>query len=82
LQPHALLCLANNTCVKKTFESQRDRFQKLYRKKAYVHHFTSEGLEASRFDEAIGSLSDLIRMYDDLEASPEHEEPPPRMEVL
>ncbi|XP_078130142.1 tubulin epsilon chain isoform X3 [Sander vitreus] len=67
---HALLALANNTCVKLTFMELRERFIKLYRKKAHLHHYLHvDGMEQSCFSEAISSLSSLIEEYQHLDAT-------------
>ncbi|XP_041716708.1 tubulin epsilon chain isoform X3 [Coregonus clupeaformis] len=67
---HSLLALANNTCVKPTFMELRDRFAKLYRKKAHMHHYLHvDGMEQGCFTEAISSLSSLIEEYSLLDAT-------------
>ncbi|XP_075604042.1 tubulin epsilon chain isoform X3 [Balearica regulorum gibbericeps] len=67
---HSLLALANNTCVKPTFIELKDRFMKLYKKKAHLHHYLHiDGMEQSCFSEAISSLSDLIEEYNELDAT-------------
>ncbi|KAF3844250.1 hypothetical protein F7725_013591 [Dissostichus mawsoni] len=67
---HSLLALANNTCVKTTFMELRERFTKLYRKKAHLHHYLHvEGMEQSHFSEALSSLSSLIEEYQQLDAT-------------
>ncbi|KAK5880600.1 hypothetical protein CesoFtcFv8_023611 [Champsocephalus esox] len=67
---HSLLALANNTCVKSTFMELRERFTKLYRKKAHLHHYLHvEGMERGHFSEALSSLSCLIEEYQQLDAT-------------
>uniref|UniRef100_A0A8C4U0S3 Tubulin epsilon 1 n=1 Tax=Falco tinnunculus TaxID=100819 RepID=A0A8C4U0S3_FALTI len=67
---HSLLALANNTCVKPTFIELKDRFMKLYKKKAHLHHYLHvDGMEQSCFSEAMSSLSDLIEEYNELDAT-------------
>uniref|UniRef100_A0A674GMJ3 Tubulin epsilon 1 n=1 Tax=Taeniopygia guttata TaxID=59729 RepID=A0A674GMJ3_TAEGU len=67
---HSLLALANNTCVKPTFIELKDRFMKLYKKKAHLHHYLQiDGMEQSCFSEAVSSLSDLIEEYNELDAT-------------
>ncbi|XP_037304948.1 tubulin epsilon chain isoform X2 [Pungitius pungitius] len=67
---HSLLALANNTCVMSTFVELRERFTKLYRKKAHLHHYLHvEGMEQSLFSDAVGSLSSLIEEYHHLDAT-------------
>lgn len=64
---YSCLCLANNCCMRHTFSSMRDRFVKLYRVKAHVHHYTSEGLmEVQDVVDALESSENLIARYTDL----------------
>ena len=66
-QPYALLSLANNTCIACTFQNIKDRFMKLYKRKAHVHHYTHiDGLELSQFDTSLESLNFLIKEYSNL----------------
>eukprot|EP00055_Hartaetosiga_balthica_P004875 m.13459 g.13459 ORF g.13459 m.13459 type:complete len:472 (+) comp4158_c0_seq1:88-1503(+) len=83
-QRHAVLCLANNTCMRESCENLKSRFVQLYRKKAFKHHYTSNGMEECLFEEAITSLSSLIDLYssldkEDLQAP---QPPPPRPDIL
>ncbi|KAL4649068.1 tubulin epsilon chain [Arapaima gigas] len=67
---HSLLALANSTCVRPTFMELRNRFMKLYKKKAHLHHYLHvEGMEPSCFTEAVSSLSSLIEEYGQLEST-------------
>lgn len=67
-QPYSLLCLANNTCIKDTFVTIRDRFQLLFKRKAHLHHYTQvDHMDIGLFNESINSLNDLIKDYKDLE---------------
>ncbi|KAB1275242.1 Tubulin epsilon chain [Camelus dromedarius] len=67
---HSLLALANNTCVKPTFIELRERFMRLYKKKAHLHHYLQiEGMEEGCFTEAVSSLSALIQEYNQLDAT-------------
>lgn len=67
---HSLLALANNTCVKPTFMELRERFMRLYKKKAHLHHYLQvDGMEECAFAEAVSSLSALIQEYNELDAT-------------
>ncbi|XP_067097685.1 tubulin epsilon chain isoform X1 [Osmerus mordax] len=80
---HSLLALANNTCVKLTFVELRERFTKLYRKKAHLHHYLQvDGVEQGCFTEAVASLSSLIEEYCQLDATKGHLTPDtPRLKM-
>eukprot|EP00898_Chlorokybus_atmophyticus_P000688 jgi/Chlat1/161/Chrsp1S03103 len=64
--PYSLLCLSNNSAIRGTFGSMRERFMKLYRRRVYVHHYT-QYMEASLFDESLGALDNLLHDYEELE---------------
>lgn len=67
---HSLLALANSTCVKPTFMELRERFSRLYRRKAHIHHYLQvDGMEQDIFLEAAASLDSLIEEYDQLDAT-------------
>uniref|UniRef100_A0A3P9HWC3 Tubulin, epsilon 1 n=1 Tax=Oryzias latipes TaxID=8090 RepID=A0A3P9HWC3_ORYLA len=80
---HSLLALANNTCVKLNFMELKERFTKLYRKKAHLHHFLHvEGMDLGCFTEATSSLDSLIEEYDSLDATKAQATPdPPRLRI-
>lgn len=80
---HSLLALANNTCVKPTFMDLRDRFNRLYRKKAHLHHYLQvDSMEQSCFSEALTSLSSLIEEYNQLDSTKGLYMPnPPRLNI-
>ncbi|XP_028903523.1 tubulin epsilon chain isoform X2 [Ornithorhynchus anatinus] len=80
---HSLLALANNTCVKPTFMELRERFLRLFKKKAHLHHYLQvEGMEESCFTEAVSSLTSLIEEYRQLDATKRTPvQAPPRLNV-
>lgn len=67
-QPYSLLGLANNTCIKDTFSVIKDRFHRLYKRKAHLHHYTQvDGMDIELFSEAEESIVDLINDYKTME---------------
>ena len=58
----SVLALANNTCIAGTFETMRERFLKLYRRRAHVHHYT-DYIEGAAFDDALEGIEELIGDY-------------------
>ncbi|XP_072041877.1 tubulin epsilon chain-like [Amphiura filiformis] len=75
-QPYSLLALANNTCIRNTFTDLKDRFYRLYKRKAHMHHYTEvEGMEASQFAQSLESLTELISEYQELETMQPQEVP-------
>lgn len=64
-QPYSLLSLANNTCIQNTFHNLKQRFMKLYRRKAHIHHYNNvDGFEPFIFDDSLESLNYLINEYE------------------
>ncbi|MCO5586989.1 hypothetical protein L7F22_040934 [Adiantum nelumboides] len=61
--PQALLCLANNTCIRCPFKRMKNAFEKLFRKRVYVHHY-AEYMDLEMFKVALGSLEDLLEEYE------------------
>ena len=84
---HGVLSLSNNTCIATTFDRMHQRFDKLYSRRAMVHHYTQYMGEAGdkrgeagdggdAFGEAalaVAELIDAYRSFDDAEA-PSHED--------
>ncbi|ESP03419.1 hypothetical protein LOTGIDRAFT_224456 [Lottia gigantea] len=69
-QPYSLLTMSNNTCIRDSFTSLKDRFVKLYKRKAHIHHYTSvDGMEMGDFSSSLESLNSLITDYDQLDKS-------------
>ena len=62
---YGLLCLSNNTAITECFKRMSDRFMKLYKHKAHLHHFTNYIPENAEniFDESIANLDSLIIDY-------------------
>ena len=58
----SMLTLNNSDCINNVFGSLSERFNKLWRRKAMVHHYT-QYCEEAEFAESIGSLQDLMREY-------------------
>ena len=63
--PYSMLCLANNCCVRGTFKRLQDRFVKLYRARAHLHHYT-EHMEKGEMDIALERSRNLIEKYTEL----------------
>mmetsp|Transcript_19038 Transcript_19038/g.19034 ORF Transcript_19038/g.19034 Transcript_19038/m.19034 type:complete len:82 (+) Transcript_19038:2-247(+) len=78
--PYSLLCLSNNSAIKNQFGALKQKFLKLYKRKANVHHYTNF-MEASHFDEALRSLDDLIGRYNEIDI-PKEEVPINRIRPL
>lgn len=65
---YSLLCLANNTAITDIFDKLSTRFNKLYKKKVYVHHYTKY-ITDYMFDDAIENIRDVKDTYFELDQS-------------
>lgn len=65
-QPYSLLALSNNCCMAGVLNEMRARFNKLYRRRAHVHHFT-QYMEASHFDVAHDALRQVAAEYEQIQ---------------
>mmetsp|Transcript_3203 Transcript_3203/g.9222 ORF Transcript_3203/g.9222 Transcript_3203/m.9222 type:complete len:482 (-) Transcript_3203:274-1719(-) len=76
-QDAAVLCLLNNCAVGSVLGEHRARFDRLYLRKAHLHHYT-QYVEEATFDEARACVGELVDDYARLQASvpPAHVEHP------
>ncbi|GIL72770.1 hypothetical protein Vretimale_4473 [Volvox reticuliferus] len=63
--PFGLLCLANNTAIASTFTTMKERFDKLYRRRFYTHHY-EQYMDRSGFESAMELVADLTHQYQEL----------------
>ncbi|KAF8561415.1 hypothetical protein P879_10192 [Paragonimus westermani] len=70
--PYCLLALSNNTAIRERFSGILERFSKLYKRKAHLHHYTSVGnFDPDLFKVSSDSLEDLYQQYDHMERQSE-----------
>ncbi|XP_074642153.1 tubulin epsilon chain-like isoform X2 [Tubulanus polymorphus] len=84
-QQYSLLTLANNTCIRQSFTDLRERFERLYKRKAHIHHYTHiDGMEMSDFTQSLESLNSIVAEYGDVEKQMMNigQESVPRLNVL
>eukprot|EP00761_Pharyngomonas_kirbyi_P005542 gb/GECH01005547.1/.p1 GENE.gb/GECH01005547.1/~~gb/GECH01005547.1/.p1 ORF type:complete len:452 (+),score=88.34 gb/GECH01005547.1/:1-1356(+) len=65
----SLLCLANNSCITKTFSAMRSRFMTLWKRKVYVHHYTNY-TDVGVFKDSLKELDELIGEYRSIQLYP------------
>lgn len=63
---HSLLCLANNCCISNTFNAMLKRFDQLFSRGVYVHHY-SQFMDAQDMVEARTTVLDVTRAYEKLD---------------
>ncbi|KAF7255001.1 hypothetical protein EG68_08634 [Paragonimus skrjabini miyazakii] len=70
--PYSLLALSNNTAIRERFSDILERFSKLYKRKAHLHHYTNvDSFDPDLFKVNSDSLEDLYQQYDHLEKQSE-----------
>ncbi|CAL8100371.1 unnamed protein product [Calicophoron daubneyi] len=67
-QQYNLLALSNNTSIRNSFSAILERFYKLYKRKAHLHHYASvDGFDLQLFDTSATSLQELEKEYEEFE---------------
>eukprot|EP00485_Elphidium_margaritaceum_P007764 CAMPEP_0202703876 /NCGR_PEP_ID=MMETSP1385-20130828/16668_1 /ASSEMBLY_ACC=CAM_ASM_000861 /TAXON_ID=933848 /ORGANISM="Elphidium margaritaceum" /LENGTH=1190 /DNA_ID=CAMNT_0049361797 /DNA_START=27 /DNA_END=3599 /DNA_ORIENTATION=- len=57
--------VGNSTAIKGGFMRMAKQFAKLYRRKAFLHWYKGEGMDAMEFEEASKNINDLVTEYQD-----------------
>ncbi|KAG1737147.1 beta-tubulin 2 [Suillus paluster] len=74
-QPQAAVALANSTCIQELFKRNLDQFALMFKRRAFLHWYTGEGMDIMEFTEAESNTQDLISEYQQYqEATAEEEE--------
>lgn len=55
--------VANSTAIQELFTRTADQFSLMFKRKAFLHWYTNEGMEQAEFGEALSNLKDLILEY-------------------
>lgn len=63
----AVTFIANNTAIQSLFKRVSDQFTAMFRRKAFLHSYTNEGMEEMEFTEAESNMNDLISEYQQYE---------------
>eukprot|EP01130_Rhizamoeba_saxonica_P000087 TRINITY_DN10107_c0_g1_i1.p1 TRINITY_DN10107_c0_g1~~TRINITY_DN10107_c0_g1_i1.p1 ORF type:complete len:474 (-),score=126.83 TRINITY_DN10107_c0_g1_i1:69-1490(-) len=59
--------IANSTSIKTLFKRVSAQFSSMFRRKAFLHWYTDEGMEEMEFTEAESNMKDLIQEYQQYE---------------
>ena len=66
--PYSLLALSNNSNIRKSFLEMKSSFNRLYNRKAHIHHYLKvDGFDQDIFSESLTSLDDLVKEYKEVE---------------
>lgn len=55
--------MANTTAISEVFLRSHEQFRALFRRKAFIHWYTGEGMDEMEFTEAESNLADLVSEY-------------------
>ena len=55
--------LANSTAIQELFKAIGEQFSAMFRRKAFLHWYTSEGMDEMEFTEAESNMNDMICEY-------------------
>ncbi|CAE6522863.1 unnamed protein product [Rhizoctonia solani] len=56
-------CLGNNTAIQEVFKRSHGQFAAMFKRSAYLHWYTAEGMDPMEFTEAESNLLDLVAEY-------------------
>ncbi|GAA5826519.1 hypothetical protein JCM11251_002408 [Rhodosporidiobolus azoricus] len=59
----AATLISNNTCVQDLFRRTHSQFSALFKRRAFLHWYTGEGMDEMEFTEAESNLIDLVAEY-------------------
>ncbi|XP_063478299.1 tubulin beta-8 chain-like isoform X5 [Symphalangus syndactylus] len=69
--------IGNNTAIQELFKRVSEQFTAMFRRKAFLHWYTGEGMDEMEFTEAESNMNDLVseyQQYQDATAEEEEEE--------
>ena len=61
--------IGNNTSIQEIYQRIADQFDAMFRRKAFLHWYTGEGMDEMEFTEAESNLRDLILEYQQYESA-------------
>uniref|UniRef100_A0A1I8HMF1 Tubulin beta chain n=1 Tax=Macrostomum lignano TaxID=282301 RepID=A0A1I8HMF1_9PLAT len=66
--------IGNNTAIQELFRRISEQFTAMFRRKAFLHWFTGEGMDEMEFTEAESNMNDLISEYQQYQDATAEEE--------
>jgi len=61
--PMAATFIGNSTSIQELFRRVADQFTVMFRKRAFIHWYTQEGMDEMEFSEAESNMHDLVQEY-------------------
>merc|ERR1712072_1325439 len=66
--------VGNSTCIQELFKRVGEQFTAMFRRKAFLHWYTGEGMDEMEFTEAESNMHDLVAEYQQYEQAGAEEE--------
>ena len=66
--------IANSTAIQEMFKRNIEQFTLMFRRKAFLHWYTGEGMDEMEFTEAESNLNDLVSEYQQYQDATAEEE--------
>merc|ERR1711998_612088 len=70
----AVTFLGNSTAVQGMFKRVGEQFTAMFRRKAFLHWYTGEGMDEMKFTEAESNMNDLVSEYQQYQDATAEEE--------
>merc|ERR1719509_511080 len=61
--PMAATFIGNSTAIQEIFKRISEQFTAMFRRKAFLHWYTGEGMDEMEFTEAESNMNDLVSEY-------------------
>ena len=61
--PMAATFIGNSTAIQEIFKRIAEQFTAMFRRKAFLHWYTGEGMDEMEFTEAESNMNDLVSEY-------------------
>merc|ERR1711882_14897 len=72
--PMAATFIGNSTAIQEIFKRIAEQFTAMFRRKAFLHWYTGEGMDEMEFTEAESNMNDLVSEYQQYQEAPADEE--------
>merc|ERR1712232_653052 len=66
--------LSNSTCMQEVMKRVAEQFTAMFRRKAFLHWYTGEGMDEMEFTEAESNMNDLVSEYQQYQDASAEEE--------
>ena len=77
--------IGNTTAIQEIFKRISERFTAIFRRKAFLHWYTGEGMDEMEFTEAESNMNDLVseyQQYEEAAADDEYDDLPEEEEEI